>query len=176
MDALFAELLAADPGATLVFFQAMTRGVTERFGARVQRALGERGVPPRRQLKFLPRLPGDAFRRVLATADVVLDTVRWSGGNTSLDAIAAGVPLVAMEGRFMRGRQTAAMLRMLGLDELIADGAEGYVALARALAHDRARNAHLREAMAQRRPTLFGQGACTTAFADALLRMAADAR
>lgn len=172
MDAIFAEVLAVDPGAMLVFFQAMSRGVTERLGERVQRALAARGVPPRGQVKFLPRLPGALFRRAIAAADVVLDTVRWSGGNTSLDTLASGTPLVAMEGRFMRARQTAAMLRIIGLEELVADSIEGYVSLAVAIARDRERNAHLRGEIAERRGALFDRRECTEAFAEALIHMA----
>ena len=53
-------------------------------------------------------------------SDVMIDTLRWSGGNTTLDALASALPVVTLEGRFMRGRQTAAMLRILGIEELIA--------------------------------------------------------
>ena len=45
-----------------------------------------------------------------AVCDAMLDTLRWSGGNTSLDALAAGLPIVTLPGRFMRGRQSAGML------------------------------------------------------------------
>jgi len=90
MDALFARLLARDPDATLLFFQGQSRGATGKFGARLQDAMAAAGLEPRRQVKFLPRLPGEAFRRVLATCDVVLDTLGWSGGNTTLDALSAG--------------------------------------------------------------------------------------
>src|SRR5262245_10606880 len=55
MDAIFARLLEADPGGAIVFFQAPARAVTERFAARVQRAIAARGVAPGSQLKFLPR-------------------------------------------------------------------------------------------------------------------------
>src|SRR5204863_8464277 len=110
MDALFAKLLAADPGGVIAFFQAPSRGITDRFAARVQRSLAAHGVAPGAQLKFLPRMNPLAFRRTLAAADLVIDTTHWSGGNTSLDAIAAGVPVVTLPGHFMRARQTAAML------------------------------------------------------------------
>ncbi|HUP29108.1 MAG TPA: tetratricopeptide repeat protein [Usitatibacter sp.] len=172
MDAIFADVLAADPGGMLVFFQAMARGVTERFGRRIQDALAARGLPPRGQVKFLPRLPAAVFRRAVAAADVVLDPLRWSGGNTSLDTFAAGTPLVAMEGRFMRARQTAAMLRIMNLEEMLAPSTEGYVSLAVSIARDRERNAHLRRAIAERRGELFDRPECTEAFAEGLLRMA----
>ena len=171
MDDIFARLLEADPGGAIVFFQATARAVTERFAARVQRALAARGVAPGSQLKFLPRMNTTAFRRVLATGDVVVDTVRWSGGNTTLDAIAAGTPVVTLPGRFMRARQTAAMLRMIGLPELVAESVEDLVARAVSIARDPERNWDLRRRIAERRGQLFDQQEPIEAFAEALLRL-----
>lgn len=173
MDEVFARLLEADPGGALVFFQATARAVTERFAARVQRALSARGLAPGSQLKFLPRMNTTAFRRVLAAGDVVVDTIRWSGGNTSLDAIAAGAPVVTLPGRFMRARQTAAMLRMMGLAELIAESTEDLVARAVSIARDPGRNRDLRRRIAERRGRLFDQAEPLEAFAEALLRLGA---
>jgi predicted O-linked N-acetylglucosamine transferase (SPINDLY family) len=102
---------------------------------------------------------------------VVLDTVRWSGGNTSMDAFAAGVPVVTVPGRFMRGRQTSAMLEMMELGELCAASPGDYVALAIDVASDRERNAALRKAIVERRETLFNRRECALAFQDALLRV-----
>ena len=173
MDALFASILEADPEAVLVFFQAAARAVTEQFARRLQGVLAARGIPARGQLKFLPRMDGAAFRRVLASVDVVLDTVHWSGGNTTLDALAAGTPVVALPGRFMRGRQTAAMLRALGLEELVADSAADYARIAVEAARDRARNAALREAVVRERGALFERPEPVTALQSVLLGLAA---
>ncbi|HSN20216.1 MAG TPA: tetratricopeptide repeat protein, partial [Usitatibacter sp.] len=173
MDDLFAAILEADAGAALLFFQAPARAVTGQFAARLQRALAARGVPARGQLKFLPRMSGAAFRRVLALCDVVLDTLRWSGGNTSLDAFAAGAPVVTLPGRFMRGRQTAAMLRMMDLETLVAATPAEYLRIALETARDRDRNAGLREAIARNRGVLFEQPEPVRALAEALLGAAA---
>jgi protein O-GlcNAc transferase len=174
MDELLAQIAASDERAALVFFQAPARRVTEAFAARVQRALARRGVPPRGQLKFLPRMASSYFRRVLALADVVLDTPRWSGGNTSIDAFVAGVPVVTLPGRFMRGRQTLAMLRLMGLEQLVAPDADEYVRIALEIASDPRRNAALREAIAARRGVLFDRPEPVEAFAAALLRMGGE--
>ena len=173
MDALFADVVAADPKAVLVFFVAPGKRVTEKLAERLQRAFAARGVTPRRQLKFLPRMETSHFRGALAAADVVLDTVRWSGGNTSIDAFAAGVPVVTLPGRFMRGRQTAGMLDLMDIRELIAGDAASYVRTAVAVASDRDRNAHLRSAIAERRAVLFDRPEPVQAFGEALLRLAA---
>ncbi len=172
MDGVLADVLAADPQGVLVLFQAPARAVTAQLAARIQRALAGRGIAPRGQVKFLPRLPGPRFRAALSIADVVLDTVFWSGGNTSLDAFAAGAPVVTIPGRFMRGRQTGAMLEMLGLDELVARDAGEYVRIALDLARDRDRNAAVRKAIVERRDTLFDRREPVAALQDALLQIA----
>jgi predicted O-linked N-acetylglucosamine transferase (SPINDLY family) len=66
----------------------------------------------------------------------MLDTLHWSGGNTSLDALACGLPIVTLPGAFMRGRQSAGMLGLLGLPELIARDRADYLAIAARLGGD----------------------------------------
>jgi CRISPR-associated protein Csy1 len=176
MDGLLADILVADPEGVLVFFQASGKRVTENLAGRLQRAFAQRRISPKGQLKFLPRMESGNFRRVLALADVVVDTVRWSGGNTSIDAFAAGVPVVTLPGRFMRGRQTAGMLEMMGLRELIAADAADYVRIAVEVARDRGRNAALRKSIAERREVLFDRPEPVAAFSEALLKLGAGQR
>ena len=169
MDRILADIVSRDPEAVLVFFQGSARRVTETLAARAQRALAARGVSPRGQLKFLPRMESGHFRRVLALADVVLDTPRWSGGNTSIDAFAAGVPVVTLPGRCMRGRQTAGMLGLMGLEGLVARDEEDYVRIALEVARER--GAELKAEIAARREALFDRPEPLAAFAEALFRM-----
>ncbi len=98
-DSLFLAILAADPRAVLVFFAAVQPGQQRAFMDRLQRGLAAAGIAPRRQIKLLPILSRDRFRSALAVADVMLDTPNFSGGSTALDALAAGLPIVAREGR-----------------------------------------------------------------------------
>jgi CRISPR-associated protein Csy1 len=176
MDSLFAQLLARDPQGVLLFFQAPAREVTLQFSDRLQRALRVNRIPALGQVKFVPRLDARDFRGVVAMADVVVDTMHWSGGNTSLDAIAAGTPIVAWPGRFMRGRQSAAMLDMMGLGQLVASSAEELIGLALDVASDRGRNTWLREQIRTQRGTLFERKEPIAALEQALLRAAAGER
>jgi protein O-GlcNAc transferase len=75
-----------------------------------------------------------------------LDSIGWSGGMSSLDVLRLGIPTVTRPGRFMRSRQTAAVLQALGVPELVVDSDDAYVELAIALGRDAAR----REALAAR--------------------------
>jgi CRISPR-associated protein Csy1 len=84
----------------------------------------------------LPVMGHDAYLQVNCACDALLDTLRWSGGNTSLDALACGLPMVTLPGALMRGRQTAAMLQMAGVPELVARDADDYVRIAVRLGTD----------------------------------------
>jgi len=142
-DALFIELVERDHEALIVFCEGQASGQTLAFAARLERGLRRRNVPPRQQFKFLPRVSRGDFLGVMRVSDVMIDTLHWSGGNTTLDALAAGLPVVTLEGRFMRGRQTAAMLRILGIEELIAGDQQQYVTLALRVGNDKAYRAEL---------------------------------
>jgi CRISPR-associated protein Csy1 len=135
-DALFARVLAATPSAKLVIFQGRHEKLTGTYLARLRRAFDGHGVDHDR-LVVLPTVGHGDYMRINALCDAMIDTLHWSGGNTSLDALAAGLPIVTLPGRFMRGRQTLGMLRCMGIGELVARDEDDYVAIASRLATDR---------------------------------------
>ena len=137
-DALFVRVLAAVPEARLVVFEGRHPALTAKYRARLAAAFARAGRTDQDGLILLPQCGHDDYLRINAVCDAMLDTLRWSGGNTSLDALAAGLPLVTLPGRFMRGRQSAGMLTITGLDDLIARDEDDYVRIASALASDRA--------------------------------------
>jgi predicted O-linked N-acetylglucosamine transferase (SPINDLY family) len=86
----------------------------------------------------LPQVGHDDYLRINMMCDAMVDTLHWSGGNSSLDALACGLPVVTLPGRFMRGRQSAGMLSLLGVPELIAASDTEYLAIAARLCQDEA--------------------------------------
>jgi predicted O-linked N-acetylglucosamine transferase (SPINDLY family) len=108
----------------------------------------------------------------LSLSDVMLDTLYWSGGNTSLDAFACGVPVVTLPGELMRSRQTAAMLNIMDLGELIANDVDDYVNLAIKVAGDASFNESLRSRINNNRTRLFNQQAPIMALAENLIKIA----
>lgn len=165
-DALFARVLAAVPAARLVVFEGRDAGLTRRFVARLARA----GIGAER-LQVLQQCGHDDFLRINRVCDVMLDTLHWSGGNTSLDALACGLPLVTLPGRFMRGRQSAAMLAMLGLPELVAGDQDDYVRIAAAVATAPAERTRLSARIVDAQGELFDASAPVEAFAQRLLEL-----
>lgn len=129
-DRAFAAILKETPGRSIAFFAHPIREVTAAFRERLSAALRTHGIDPDVTLEFITPCDRRTFLRHLAGARVVLDSFGWSGGNTSLEALAVMTPVVTLPGRFMRGRHTFAMLKGLGLGDLIADDADDYTDIA----------------------------------------------
>ena len=155
-DDLLAEVLAQDPRGVAIMFASRHDLVTESFGARLAGSLERRGLDIHERVVFLrPGIPHADYLRLNQLCDVMLDTLHWSGGNTSLDALASALPVVTLPGELMRGRQSQAMLRMLGLEELIASDAADYVAKAVGLGRDPEARKAIAERMRANRGALF---------------------
>jgi CRISPR-associated protein Csy1 len=137
-DALFGELLAANPDALLLLFNGRHPAITEQFMRRIERAFTQYGIAARERVRVLPPVAHDDYLRINLVCDAMLDTLHWSGGNTSLDALACGLPIVTLPGTFMRGRQSAGMLGLLGVPELIARDRSDYLSIATQLVGDAA--------------------------------------
>jgi CRISPR-associated protein Csy1 len=165
-DPLVAEVLAAT-GGRLVAFEGRHPRLTQAWRARLGRSLAARGVAPDRVV-VLPQVAHDDYLRIGAACDAMLDSVRWSGGNTSLDAIACALPVVTLPGAFMRARQSAAMLEQVGVPELVARDAADYVAIAVRLASDRAWRDELSARIDRGAANLFDDPAPVEALAAAL--------
>lgn len=131
-DARFAAALAAIPDSRLLLFASERPVALAKLRARLSARLDAEGLDPARVL-VCPMLPRARFLEVLGACDLMLDTCHWSGGNTALDALFAGLPMVAEASRFMRGRQSAAMLGLAGLDHAVATGLPDYGERARAV-------------------------------------------
>lgn len=157
-DAVLAALCAADPGGRVVLFGGERARSVAILRRRLGDALRAAGADADRQLHLLPLMPRERFLSVCAACDVMVDTPHWSGGNTTLDALHAGLPVVTVPGALMRGRQSMAMLQALGLDELVCPDAATQVATAIAIARDPARRAGLALRIAADLPDLFAGG------------------
>jgi CRISPR-associated protein Csy1 len=165
-DALIAEVLARDPQGQVVMFAANHDALTDRFVKRLGAEMKKRGLEVADRIIFLPYMTHGAYLRLNRLCDVMLDTVHWSGGNTSLDALAGGLPVVTLPGKLMRGRQSMGMLKMLGVPELVASDTEDYVARAVEIAGDPQRRAALSGAILANLGLLFDREEPVRAFND----------
>lgn len=95
-----------------------------------QRVIQERFERAGIEAIWIPRLHPTDFRRLLQLCDVSLDPPAWNGGNTTVETMGVGVPVVTLPTEFMRGRHSLAFHTMAGAGALIARSPEEYVELA----------------------------------------------
>jgi predicted O-linked N-acetylglucosamine transferase (SPINDLY family) len=105
----------------------------------------------------------------------MLDSIEWSGGNTTLEALAQDLPVVTLEGALMRGRVSAGMLRMMGMPETVAPTIDEYVALAVRMARDTEFRMAIKARIAKDRHRLYRDRTSIAALEDFLERAARGA-
>ena len=174
-DLLLSRILAADDRGHLVFFAGRHPAITRQFLERLARSFEAAGERLGDRATVLPFMPHERYLEVNRACDVMLDTLHWSGGNTSLDALASGLPLVTLPGRFMRGRQSFGMLSLLELPQLVAADEDDYVRKATGLARDKEALDSMRRQLGERVSGLFDRGDATAAFQE-FLATVSDAR
>jgi len=100
------------------------------------------------QFKWLPKLqPAEHLAR-LSELDLVLDPWPYGGHTTTTDALAAGVPVLALEGLNFAGRVSGSLLTAAGLGSLIAPTVQDYARMACALCENDSQMDQIREFMA----------------------------
>lgn len=171
-DAVFPRIAAAHPASCFLFIAYPgDPAVTAVFRSRLDAAFAAEGLDAAAFCRFVPHMPVDRFAGITALADIFLDSIGWSGCNSTLEALGQGVPVVTLCGALMRGRHSAAILSLLGLPELIAESVEDYIVLAAALGRDPDRRGGLSAQILRDRHLLDHDRACI----DGLARYLEDA-
>lgn len=153
-DHLLVAIARAVPDSQFLFIGG-DAPPTRIFRARLEAAFRAAGLDPARHIVIVPPVPFETFGALIGLGDVYLDSVAWSGGNTTLEAVTVGLPVITLPTGLMRGRHTLAILKRMGLEAYIAKDGSDYIALAARLA-DATENAAARRLIAERRAALFG--------------------
>jgi predicted O-linked N-acetylglucosamine transferase (SPINDLY family) len=155
-DAVFPRIAQAAGDCQFVFIRhSGAPAVTELFQARLDRVFAKAGLKASDHCVFLSGMELPRFAAASRVCDVMLDSIEWSGGNTTLEALAQDLPVVTVETALMRGRVSGGMLRMMGMPETIASNVDGYVALAVRLAREPELRAALKARVARERHRLY---------------------
>ena len=170
-DAVWAEIARRCQPCKLIFFRDAEGSLADLLAQRLRVAFAAAGVNFDECVRFIPWQPQPAFFAWLDRADVYLDSIGFSGFNTTMQAIERGTPIVAFEGEFMRGRFASAILRQLGLDEWVATSTAHYVELVERLATDRGQCRSVRKQIVDRRRQLFDDRETVSALEKELLTL-----
>lgn len=120
-------------------------------------------------------VPRARFLNLMQIADIGLDTLVYSGGQVSHEALALGLPVITLPGRAAHSRLTLSRWHQLGLDDGIADSPDDYVKRALDLARSPARRADLRDRLLARRDRLLNRRQAVGQFTALLWQMAREA-
>ncbi len=143
----WARLMQALPGSHLILKGPQCEDEDYCQGLRNQ--LAEHGVAPERLELQGPSLH-KAFMTTYQQIDIALDPWPYSGGLTTCEALAMGVPVVTMPGPTFAGRHAATHLINAGLPDLVVDSWEGYQQRVLDLASDLPALAELRANLRER--------------------------
>lgn len=144
---IWAQVLLATPDSRLVLKWRTFND--EGMRQKVSQAFLNRGVRAERIECRGPSFHADMLQEY-ADIDIALDPFPFTGGLTSCEALWMGVPVITWPQSRVVSRQTLAILRQIGLPELVAQDAQDYVRIATELASDAKRLQQMRETLRER--------------------------
>jgi predicted O-linked N-acetylglucosamine transferase (SPINDLY family) len=163
-DYIFPEIAQRISSAQFAFVSSyLSSQITLAFQQRLQRAFTKFGLNMEEHCVIVPRQDSIGYLNLMLASDIFLDTFSWSGGLTTLDAIACNLPIVTCPGELMRGRQSYAFLKILGVTETIAKNEVEFIEIAVRLGLDSAWRDSIVQQMKQRHSYLYDDKSCVAA-------------
>ncbi|MEO6928858.1 MAG: hypothetical protein ABI190_06790, partial [Casimicrobiaceae bacterium] len=135
-DHLLVAIARTVPAGQMVFFNDARDAFGAQLLARLEQAFAGAGLTMREHVVAVPWMDAAHWQGLLRRATLMLDTVGFSGFNTAAQALAARLPIVAWDGRFMRGRLASGLLRCFDLGDWIARSEEEFVSRIASLCND----------------------------------------
>ncbi|MGC9505660.1 tetratricopeptide repeat protein, partial [Baaleninema sp.] len=162
-DFIFPQIAQAVPNAQFVFISHPNPQITQKFRHRLNTAFSQAELDGETFCTIVPRLAEKDYLDLNLAADIFLDTFSWSGGVTTLKAIACGLPVVTCPGDLMRSRHSFAILTTLGISETVASNPEEYIEIAVRLGRDITWRENLVEKASSQENNLFEDTDCVRA-------------
>jgi protein O-GlcNAc transferase len=142
--------------------------ITEAFRKRLQGAFAACGLRADDYCVVLPRLSQQKFIAATGLADIFLDSIGWSGFNSTLESLPHDLPIVTRKGPLMRGCHSTAVLQMMGMTETITETVNDYVLTAVRLAKDVAWRRSVSDSIAANKHRVYRDTASIVALEDFL--------
>jgi predicted O-linked N-acetylglucosamine transferase (SPINDLY family) len=162
-DHIFPEIALRVASAQFAFVSShRSPHITEQFQQRLQKAFAKFGLKMEDYCVIVPRQTAIGYFNLMLASDIFLDTMSYSGGFTTLDAIACDLPIVTCPGELMRGRQSYAFLKILDVTETIAKNEADYIEIAARLGLNPQLRDSIIQKMKQRHSYLYNDQTCIT--------------
>jgi protein O-GlcNAc transferase len=151
-----------------LFIADKSKHITKQLQLRLNQSFNKFNLYAEKYLVFLPFLDASRYHAINCLSDVRLDTIGWSGCNSTFEALACNLPLVTLPGTLMRQRHTMAILSMIGVTETIASDIDEYVSLAVRLGKDTEWRRYISDKIAANKHIVYRDKTCITALEDFL--------
>ena len=176
-DDLYAEISRRNPEALIVLVGHMgNQEINRVLLERMEQSYSSKGLKIQNHVRILPRLPYGHYVGLYGIAHHALDTPDWNGGNSSFQAFAQQCPVVTLPGRYMRGRHTVAMLKVMEIGDLVAANSQEYIDISSHLLNDPSFHADIKQRLGERSERLFRDEGIAQAFQTWALKTCAQGR
>ncbi len=175
-DSLLPRIAMETGNCRFVFITRKISGsLVGSFRRRLSAAFSKYGLKAENHTVFFPFLEDRVYYSLYRIADAFLDSVGWSGCNTTLDALARHLPVVTLPGDLMRGRQSMALLKMMGITDTIAATEDDYVRIAAKLGKDKQWRNDISRRMSENKHKLYADRTAVDAMEEFFINAAAGA-
>ena len=171
-DFIYPEIARQIPNACFVFLE--TFYLKSKFNNRLERAFSKVGLSSQNYCQILPGQSWQNYIQLQYLSDIYLDTIAWTGGNSTLEAIACALPVVTYPGEFMRSRHSYAILQQLGVTETIAHSIDEYIEIAVELGRNQGWRQSIANQYKQRQSRLFNDRSVTQSLDQVLITLFSD--
>ena len=136
-DQIYIDIIKNIKNCEIWFMKARNTRSTEFFISRLYNIFEKNNLDIEQYIKFKKRRSQKEFFKLINKSDIIIDSLNWSGNNTSHQAIALAKPIITLPGPFMRSRHTYALLKQININETIAKNREDYIKIAIKLSKDK---------------------------------------
>ncbi|MDQ7787558.1 MAG: tetratricopeptide repeat protein [Thermodesulfovibrionales bacterium] len=154
-----------------LFIEHQMNYITEEFRLRIGQSFDRFDMNADDYVVFLPRLDPAQYRAINELSNVFLDSIGWSGCNTTFEAVACNLPVVTLPGNLMRGRHAFAILTMMDVTETIVNALDEYISLAVRLGQDAELRTYISEKISRNKHRIYNDNTCIRALEEFLEAM-----
>ncbi len=134
-DFVFAKIAKLVGNCQFVFIKHPNeKAIADLFHRRLDSVFSEWGLTASDHCLFIDSLSIDRFVAAIGVCDIFLDSIGWSGCNSTLESLVHNLPVVTLRGALMRGRHSSAILNRIGVQETVGASIDEYVSIAARLA------------------------------------------
>ena len=126
-DHIYFDIIDKNYNCKFWFIGTKNNFISEKFKERIQLICDKKKLSIDDFFTFYPKMSYENYLNLINKSDIILDSLDWSGFNTTLDAFIFNKPVITLAGSFMRSRHSFAILKILKIEDLISQDKKNYV-------------------------------------------------